>query len=229
MLKCPKCGTDNLLSAVFCRGCGERMNLDEIKPDDFSNIGTKKDSNTIQNIIGGIIIGVLVIVFLVGFTFPVPGGLSTSEEGQNAAIEKFNNNGTFDMTDQEVSDFCTALIARKDNSEQNPKVTKITVRCLDEMKAKVMVRATFWGFLPGTITCYCTVSSDGGSINVVGESESKIKIGLFPMPEGMEESMFWPVKSFCSGALRDINEKIKIGSMSEGQVSISHSPKIKVQ
>ncbi|MCQ2397142.1 MAG: hypothetical protein MJ106_05545 [Lentisphaeria bacterium] len=229
MLKCPKCGTDNLLSAVFCRGCGERMNLDEIKPDDFSNIGTKKDSTTMQNIVGGIIIAVLVSGFLVGFMFPVPGSLSTSEEGQSAAIEKFNGNGSFDMTDQELTDFCNACLARKDASEQDPKPTRIMVRCTGDGTAKIMVRTTFWGFLPGTVVCNCTVESSDGTINVRGEEGSKVKIGLLPVPESMEETLFWPVKSFCSGALRDANDKIKITSMAEGTVSISHSTRVKIQ
>jgi uncharacterized membrane protein YvbJ len=35
MIKCPKCGSDNLLNAIFCRGCGEKLDLSELKPDSF--------------------------------------------------------------------------------------------------------------------------------------------------------------------------------------------------
>lgn len=86
MLRCPKCSTDNLLSAVFCRGCGERLNLDEIKPDNFSELGDKnKDPNAKKNLVGGIIIGAIVLILVVGTFFPGCGKLSTNEDAQKAA------------------------------------------------------------------------------------------------------------------------------------------------
>ena len=132
MLKCPKCGTDNLLSAVFCRGCGERMNLDEIKPDDFENIGTKKDSTTMQNIIGGIIIGVLIVGFLVGFCFPSCGALGTTEEGQNAVMEKYLSKPSDTYTDQEITDFCNKMLARSDGEFEGPVIKGISIRCNED-------------------------------------------------------------------------------------------------
>ena len=33
MIKCPKCEADNQIGAIFCRGCGEKLELDEIKPE----------------------------------------------------------------------------------------------------------------------------------------------------------------------------------------------------
>lgn len=63
MLRCPKCGTDNLLNAVFCRGCGDRLNLDEIKPDNFADLGEKKSADIGKNLIAIVIVAVLLAAF----------------------------------------------------------------------------------------------------------------------------------------------------------------------
>ena len=219
MLKCPKCGTDNLLSAVFCRGCGERMNLDEIKPDDFENIGTKKDSTTMQNIIGGIIIGVLIVGFLVGFCFPSCGALGTTEEGQNAVMEKYLSKPSDTYTDQEITDFCNKMLARSDGEFEGPVIKGISIRCNEDGTVKVFVKATFFGFLPGTVSVTCNVNNSSGRISLSGD---QVKIGLFPLPEGLEENLFYPLKQAGSSIMDDANTKIKSLNISEGQAVIGH-------
>lgn len=217
MLRCPKCGTDNLLSAVFCRGCGERMNLDEIKPDDFAKIETKKGDNTMQNIIGGAIIGAIVVVFLVGILFPTCGALSTTEEGQAAAKAKFLANKEATYTDQEITDFCNAMIERRGPEEgANPSVSRVTVRCQEDGTVKTLTRATYWGFLPVTVSVVCNVSVSDNSVSLTGDA---VKIGLFPLPESMEETFFYSLRSYCSGALSDANN-IREVEISGGQAKI---------
>lgn len=36
MINCPKCGAENGVGSIFCRSCGGRLNLDEIKPTDLA-------------------------------------------------------------------------------------------------------------------------------------------------------------------------------------------------
>ncbi|MEA2012401.1 MAG: zinc ribbon domain-containing protein [Verrucomicrobiota bacterium] len=33
MIKCPECGTDNPIGAIFCRGCSKKLNLDDLRPE----------------------------------------------------------------------------------------------------------------------------------------------------------------------------------------------------
>lgn len=47
MIKCPKCGADNLLGAIFCRSCGSKLNLEDLKPDD---IAEKKSAFSVQTV-----------------------------------------------------------------------------------------------------------------------------------------------------------------------------------
>ncbi len=220
MLRCPKCGTDNLLSAVFCRGCGERMNLDEIRPDDFADLGTKKDSTTMQNIVGGIIIGVLVVAFAVGFCFPSCGALSTSEDGQAAAKSKFCGAPTVELTDQEATDLCSYMVGRSGGDSEGPKVSKISVRYHEDGTMSTYVRATFWGFVPASVTfANCSVGS--GIASFYGDS---VRIGLLPVPEGLRESLTDPIRSTCSAILSDVNNSVKDNgvSVSEGKITVKH-------
>lgn len=220
MLRCPKCGTDNLLSAVFCRGCGERMNLDEIRPDDFADLGTKKDSTTMQNIVGGIIIGVLVVGFAVGFCFPSCGALSTSEEGQSAAKRKYVDAPVVELTDQEATDLCCYMVGRANGESDGPKVSKISTRYHGDGTMSIYVRTTFWGFVPASVTfADCNVGSS--LVNFYGNS---VRIGLLPVPEGLRETLTDPVRSACSRILSDINESVKDNGVdvSEGKIKVKH-------
>ena len=42
MIKCAKCGFENQMGAIFCRQCGEKINMDEISPESIEQ-GKKKD------------------------------------------------------------------------------------------------------------------------------------------------------------------------------------------
>ena len=218
MLKCPKCGTDNLLSAVFCRGCGARMNLDEIKPDDFDKLDNKKNSTTIQNIIGGAIIGVLVIGFLIGLIFPTPGSLSTTEAGQAAALEKFSSSPSFTATDQELTDFANAMKARYTGEDTDPLFKSVTIRCLGDSQVKVLVKATYFGFLPVTVSVKCSVNQ-GDTISLMG---NQVKLGLLPLPAGMEEQFFMPLRNYGRNMMSDANQKIKNLDIGVGEATLKH-------
>ncbi len=39
MIKCPKCNAENFIGAIFCRECGGKLDLNELKPADFQKMG----------------------------------------------------------------------------------------------------------------------------------------------------------------------------------------------
>jgi len=49
MIRCPKCGADNMIGAIFCRTCGERLNLDEIRPE--QELAKQKQPAKLQTVI----------------------------------------------------------------------------------------------------------------------------------------------------------------------------------
>jgi len=220
MLRCPKCGTDNMLTAIFCRGCGEKIDLNQVKPESFSEIGTKKDNTTMQNIIGGAIIGVLLVVFLVGVLFPSCGKISTSEESRQAAVAKYEaltkgNSATF--TDEDISNFVTAKLLDKGDISDNPKPTGATVHVLSDNKVKILATGKYYG-LPVTITVNGEVSLNDRKISVAGE---KCSIGLFPIPQSMEQDILGPFRRNFESALEDSNRKIKGLATAEGSATLT--------
>lgn len=88
-LKCPKCGVDNLLTAIFCRGCGEKLDLNEMKPDDVLNDehtkSQRKGASKAQKTFVGVFFGLLGIIVLLAMC-PV-GAKGTAEGEVDKALE----------------------------------------------------------------------------------------------------------------------------------------------
>jgi hypothetical protein len=71
MLKCPNCNEDNQIGAIFCRSCGEKINIDDLRPDDIA-AASKSGGNSVLKgiktlvhvIITLSLIGALVSIFL---------------------------------------------------------------------------------------------------------------------------------------------------------------------
>ena len=176
MLRCPKCGTDNMLTAIFCRGCGERLNLDEIRPDDFANIGQKKQDTTMQNIIGGSIIGAVALIFLVGWMFPAGGMIKTSADEQSEwkdKAAKIEKGASLEMDDKQATAFLNAYMG-----EDNP----CTVHFLNDGKCKAVFSTKLWG-MPVRVSIVHTLSAGKG---VSVEQAESYKVGLFPLMESMQ-------------------------------------------
>ena len=211
MFRCPKCGTDNMLTAIFCRGCGERLNLDEIRPDDFQNIGQKQD-NTMQNIIGGAIIGAAALIFLIGWMFPAGGMIKTTPDQQNEwknRTEKLSKEAPLEMTDQEATAFLNAY-----TGEEIP----CTVHFLANGKAKAVFPTKLWG-MPVRVTIIHTLSASNG-VSVTPES---YKVGLFPLMEKMKQEPpvvgIWNTYSSAWGKMRN-GKKIADATVEKGKITI---------
>ncbi|MBQ6474575.1 MAG: hypothetical protein IJJ33_21520, partial [Victivallales bacterium] len=85
-LKCPKCGTDNLLTSIFCRGCGEKLDLNAMKPDAIQKTAAgdkakKKTSPAAKAVTAGLT--VVLILFIAAFFCPT-GGLKGNEPSEQA-------------------------------------------------------------------------------------------------------------------------------------------------
>ena len=85
MIQCPKCSADNQIGAIFCRGCGEKLDLDEIKPESVQEAARAHEGKPqtnwfklIKNIVMLIILLLTVGVLLSLFMVP-PGGVPDAE------------------------------------------------------------------------------------------------------------------------------------------------------
>ncbi len=85
MIRCPNCDAENQIGAIFCRSCGERLNLDELKPEDIANQSRPSGLKTVAEICGRVIklaILLLIILCLVGLFIQPPQGIEEYEEGE---------------------------------------------------------------------------------------------------------------------------------------------------
>jgi len=75
MINCPKCGTDNMIGAIFCRTCGDRLNLDEIRPRTLRQVQQSPAARAIvivYRVVLLVLIAALIAVFI-GFFLPPAG------------------------------------------------------------------------------------------------------------------------------------------------------------
>lgn len=205
MLRCPKCGTDNMLTAIFCRGCGERLNLDEIRPDDFANIAPKKQDNTKQNIIGGAIIAFLAVFFLIDVMFPSCGKIATTEDDVKAATDKAvaalfsDQRGALTFEDKDVTALVNETLKEKEGGgaegEEGKDIkaagTPCTIRFLDDNKCKAIFPMKLWG-MPVNVTVTHTISAENGKFMIGGEDTSyKVGLGIIPLYPAIKDNETW--------------------------------------
>ncbi|OVE77713.1 hypothetical protein BVX99_01900 [bacterium F16] len=77
MIRCPKCEAENQIGAIFCRGCGEKLELDELKPDAVKSAARDargSQVNVFSWVKNIIMLGILIVLVL-GFLglFATPG------------------------------------------------------------------------------------------------------------------------------------------------------------
>lgn len=74
LMKCSKCGYENQLNAIFCRGCGEKMNPTEVTPDTLAEeaLRRKKESRKInwKPIVGLVALALVVTYVILLFVTP---------------------------------------------------------------------------------------------------------------------------------------------------------------
>ncbi len=106
MIRCPKCNEDNMIGAIFCRSCGVKLELDDLRPSDLKGKKGKSKAQTIvaiiRNFIILIIIGILVGAVIAVFVKPsstVPEGLNAEQTsaamGQFKKLHKSGNEGQY--------------------------------------------------------------------------------------------------------------------------------------
>ena len=102
MIKCQKCGFENQMGSIFCRECGEKLNMDAIDPNKLQkDVNKEKNIKLAKKRIKGAISGIIAILVVGGFLGVVfyNGGLRQYEEPETTeavAKQKFNaaTNGT---------------------------------------------------------------------------------------------------------------------------------------
>ncbi len=68
LLKCNKCGHENQLGAIFCRECGEKLDVDKMRPKVENKKSRAPIGDIIRNIVAiAVILGIVMILVLMFF------------------------------------------------------------------------------------------------------------------------------------------------------------------
>lgn len=91
MINCPKCEAENHLGAIFCRTCGDKLDMDNLRPADIKKTATDAVSagNILRNLIGLVLL--LAVGALAAGIFlapPLPPATTLSPENAKAMKSK---------------------------------------------------------------------------------------------------------------------------------------------
>lgn len=228
-LKCPKCGTDNLLTAIFCRGCGDKLDLNEMKPEAILNDKHTKQKNhgatKGQKIATGIIGGIIAIILLLAICPAGSNGTGdvTVDDTVKAAFGKLlagkkagvtaNNDAASHILTEAMK-----LPKDKDSWSQGPFVPQhFSVDFKSDNQVKIVVKAKAFGAIP--VTCGATATIEGSAKNY-NYTLSGAKLGQLPLVVAPELStdMINTLLSSCKAI--EIAKKASSITTTDGNIEV---------
>ena len=156
-LKCPKCGEDNLFTAVFCVKCGERMDLEGVsietltkKPFEWRKFLGKFFSRAFATLLTLIVVGII-LVFV-----PVHGKLKADKPSPGAKTRFRQVRGigghqadahlcTF--TGQDATNLLNNSVKAKFKTKGKVVPTALSIRFLDDNRVRVVVTSKYFSFI----------------------------------------------------------------------------------
>ena len=196
MITCPECGADNLIGPIFCRTCGGKLNLDELKPESFVQ---KQDS--LAKKLGQMLQRALVLVIVVGLfggliafflpadaqTFPPDEAAMTKASARFERMKKAQS-GTFAFSLEEVNALLnqTFGLGGMGNAPTGGTMVpeQIKVESLGGQNARVILKTRVFGKAPA----YCIVEGrfdvDDLGLSFIPRST---KTGKLPMVANLQD------------------------------------------
>ena len=120
MIRCQECNADNMVGAIFCRSCGSKLKLDEIRPETENQRSESFLGNL--NKMAGKIAGMLVLLALLGLLgamlLPTPGKIEgivddAEMEKAMARYERLLAPGGRQRTEEFDSETATAIATNR--------------------------------------------------------------------------------------------------------------------
>ena len=251
MINCPKCNTDNLLNAIFCRGCGEKLELSELTPDSFlpPPPSTAQKIMKIINRVGSIVIGVLLIIIIVGLFCPVGGVIKPEGEPSAEATKNFaeaqnvgapaatsrrtsrrrtNNTPAAPVADQTFSfssEDATGLVSKAMSLPRNNPDDKMPPQHLSiDFQDEGYVRLVLTCNLLGKMPMHnALIAKPTVENNTLAMNIESARIGILPMFGPLKENVIEKFNRLSSSCapLQNIQKNLKRATVTPGRVSIT--------
>lgn len=229
MLQCPKCGTDNLLNAIFCRGCGEKLELDNLKPEAFE-VKTHTKAQKIMrmvNIILGILLTLAVLVIAVGALFPVSGRITAAEltdqaqKSYKTLLIRNRSSRSVTFTNEEATALVNQQFSTYSGGKGSPTPEHVTVLFLADGDVRLILTAKL-KFLTLHTSVKATPSASGSGTFAL--DVKSCKLGLLPLPAALRPKLVNNFTTIANATLERAKARVGKVTVLEGNVTIERAP-----
>jgi hypothetical protein len=196
MINCPKCGADNMIGAIFCRTCGEKLNLNELSPDVFDAPkvpASVKLMKMLQRVVILVIL-VAIVALVAGLFLPTTikstGDLPENEKsvaGRKYAALQAPSARTPDhipFSSDEATAVVTQSLGLPSSGTGNKKPQLLSVEFLGSGNCKFILKTIVFGQVPmfTTVVAKPNVTSPG----TVKLEVLRASIGRLPLPGALK-------------------------------------------
>lgn len=187
---CGKCGVDNELTAVFCRSCGEKMDLHAVQADHFEHGGALSKEAIMRLLKILVLVGLVASLGLLLWPSSSDGAKGTnagakSARGKVVAITdagKKNVEMQAELSEAEINGYLAAIVYQGKKRNQTISVGKAEIASINvdlgQSTAEVTVKGKLFGKVPVTYRVKGTPVVGPGSFQFNVKSGS---VGHFPM------------------------------------------------
>ncbi len=193
MINCPKCGADNMIGAIFCRTCSEKLNLNDLSPDVFDAPpvpASVKLAKMLQRVLILVILVAIVALFA-GLLLPVTitvTGANLDQTAATVAQRKYaalqaptaRTPNQIPFSAEEATAVVNQSLGLPSTSAGNKKPQLLSVEFLASGNCKFILKTLVFGqaTLCTTVIAKPTVSNPG----VVHLEVVRASIGRLPLP-----------------------------------------------
>lgn len=212
MLVCPKCKTDNLLNAIFCRGCGERLEIENLKPDELIDHKAERAAKLkrLAKQLFGVILTLAIIGLIGGSLYPVPGRLAGEPSSEAAAKLKglrlkSRKIPAYTLSNAEASAIITKEIKGFSGNAGVPTPEQVTVNFLGNNSVRLILSSRL-KFLPLHVVLLAEpqVAARGELTLTI----TSAKLGLVPLPEPLRPHLLNNFKIVAENTLGSAKSRI---------------------
>lgn len=235
MIRCQECNADNMVGAIFCRSCGSKLNLDEIRPETENQRSESFFGNL--NKIAGKLAGVLVLLVLLALLgamlVPTPGkseGVLDDTELEEAMkrYEKLlahtgGRQRTEEFDSETVTAIANSVLGLTEGSfggggQLVPE--HLSIELLSSGYVKLVLRARLFGKVPVHSTLIGNFTVEDGGVQFEMSSASAGKIDMVSKLEDIVLKRFAALVEGKSD-LDDLRTTIRVLDVGDDSVAIT--------
>ncbi|MFA6816464.1 MAG: zinc ribbon domain-containing protein [Lentisphaeria bacterium] len=214
MIICPKCHSENLLTAVFCRNCGEKLDLDKLKPEEIGD-GSKKKGKSLATQLVYIFISLFILALIAGSFIPVSGKLTDTKLDKKTELtyKKFESSkrykGGVDITftEEEASSIVNDIFVNYKDEEIKLIPSNVTVRFTNDNYVKMILTSKF-SFLKLTTTVKAAATTEPKTAGLHLTPVSA-RFGYIPIPVSLIPKLTKNFKEIAQKKLERAQANVK--------------------